>query len=79
MKVASRGSDQFSLRLPDGLRDRIKEVAEENGRSMNSELIYRLTRIYSAAATEGQIGVGSSAAASSNNGALPGAASITNG
>ncbi|MQX63624.1 Arc family DNA-binding protein [Sinorhizobium meliloti] len=34
-----RGSDQFPLRLPDGMRDRIKRHAEANGRSMNSEIV----------------------------------------
>ena len=37
-----RGSDQFPLRLPDGMRDRIKAAADENGRSMNSEIVDRL-------------------------------------
>lgn len=40
--VASRGSDQFALRLPDGLRDQIKADAAANGRSMNAEIIARL-------------------------------------
>lgn len=40
--VSSRGSDQFVVRFPDGLRDRIKSAADENGRSMNSEIIERL-------------------------------------
>lgn len=39
MSRAGRGSDQFALRMPDGLRDRVKELADENGRSMNSELV----------------------------------------
>ncbi|MBD9640764.1 Arc family DNA-binding protein [Ensifer sp. ENS07] len=34
-----RGSDQFPLRLPDGLRERIKRHADHNGRSMNSEIV----------------------------------------
>lgn len=34
--------DKYVLRMPDGLRDRIKRVAEENGRSMNAEMIARL-------------------------------------
>jgi len=34
--------DKFVLRLPDGLRDQIKEAARLNERSMNSEIIYRL-------------------------------------
>jgi ABC-type multidrug transport system fused ATPase/permease subunit len=30
------------LRLPDGMRDRIAEVAKANGRSMNAEIVGRL-------------------------------------
>lgn len=41
-RVPSRGSDQFNLRFPDGMRDRIKEAAEASGRSMNAEIIARL-------------------------------------
>lgn len=41
-KIPSRGSDQFVLRFPPGLRDQIREIAEKNGRSMNAEIIARL-------------------------------------
>lgn len=41
-RVPSRGSDQFNLRLPDGMRDRLKEEAETNGRSLNMEIVARL-------------------------------------
>ena len=34
--------DQYMLRLPDGMRDRIKVAAETNGRSMNVEIVTRL-------------------------------------
>lgn len=44
MMVASRGSDQFQLRMPEGMRARIKELAEENRRSMNSEIVVVLER-----------------------------------
>ncbi|MDH0907582.1 Arc family DNA-binding protein [Rhizobium pusense] len=37
-----RGSDQFPLRLPDGMREQIKIAAERNGRSMNAEIVTRL-------------------------------------
>lgn len=40
--TVGRGSDQFSLRFPDGMRDELKEVAKANGRSMNAEIIARL-------------------------------------
>ncbi len=38
--------DQFMLRLPDGLRDRVKDAAEKNGRSMNAEIVQLLEREY---------------------------------
>lgn len=31
--------DQYVLRLPNGMRDSIKEVAAENMRSMNAEIV----------------------------------------
>lgn len=34
----------YPLRLPDGLRDRIKEEAVKNCRSMNAEIIFHLQR-----------------------------------
>lgn len=46
MAKAGRGSDQFPLRLPDGLRDRIKAYAERHGRSMNAEIVRVLEREY---------------------------------
>jgi len=42
----SRESDKFMLRLPAGMRDRIKSKADENGRSMNSEIISTLAKEY---------------------------------
>ncbi len=40
----SREQDKFVLRLPDGLRPRIATAAQDNHRSMNSEIIYRIER-----------------------------------
>jgi len=41
---SSRTADKFVVRLPDGMRERIAEVAREHHRSMNSEIIARLER-----------------------------------
>ncbi len=41
-----RGADQVSLRLPPGLRDRVKAAADQNGRSMNAEIIELLEDAY---------------------------------
>lgn len=39
---SSRTADKFVVRLPDGMRELIAEVARTNHRSMNSEIISRL-------------------------------------
>lgn len=42
MVAHSRVADKFVVRFPDGMRDKIKEEADNNNRSMNSEVIARL-------------------------------------
>jgi len=42
--MASSDLDKFIARFPDGLRDRLRSSADENRRSMNSELIFHLDR-----------------------------------
>lgn len=39
-----RNASQFVLRMPDGLRDRVKELATQNRRSMNAELVLIVER-----------------------------------
>lgn len=46
-RIPSRGSDQFNLRLPEGMRDRLRDAAEANGRSMNAEIVERLLLSFS--------------------------------
>ena len=48
MKQTTAESDKFMLRLPDGMRDQLKAVAAENGRSMNAEIVSRLERSFRA-------------------------------
>lgn len=43
---AGRGSEQFMLRLPQGMRDRIKLFADRNSRSMNAEIVATLNKAY---------------------------------
>lgn len=38
----SRTADKFVVRLPNGMREHIAEVAKQHHRSMNSEIIARL-------------------------------------
>lgn len=40
--LTSRESDKFMLRMPDGMRDRVRIAAEANGRSMNAEIVAAL-------------------------------------
>jgi hypothetical protein len=42
IRPTGRGSDQFVIRFPEGMRDRIASLAAANGRSMNAELIDRI-------------------------------------
>lgn len=42
----NRDSDKVIIRLPDGMRDRIKAAADANGRSMNSEIVATLEDKY---------------------------------
>lgn len=37
-------SEQVNLRLPEGMRDRIKQEADAQGRSTNTEIILRLEK-----------------------------------
>ena len=46
MAKTGRQSFQQMLRLPDGLRDRIKAAADRHGRSMNAEIVQVLEREY---------------------------------
>jgi hypothetical protein len=39
---AGRGSDQFMVRMPPGMRSTLADAAEGNGRSMNAEIVARL-------------------------------------
>lgn len=43
---ASQTSDKYVVRFPDGMRDRLKEAAHENGRSMNAEIIARIQQSF---------------------------------
>lgn len=47
-----QGSDQFNVRFPPGMRDRIKVAADLNGRSMNAEIIATLELHYPATSVD---------------------------
>lgn len=41
-KFPSQLQDKFTVRFPEGMRDKIAELAKKNGRSMNNEIIAAL-------------------------------------
>jgi hypothetical protein len=41
-KPVSRDANRFIIRFPPGMRDAIAQLAEENNRSMNAEIVARL-------------------------------------
>ena len=43
-KFPSQKQDKFTVRFPDGMRDKIAEIAKKNNRSMNSEIILALEK-----------------------------------
>lgn len=43
-RPALQAQDKFVIRLPEGMRDQIARAAEEAGRSMNAEIVYRLAK-----------------------------------
>lgn len=46
----SRKLDQYIVRFPDGMRDRLKDIAAANNRSLNAEIIARLERSFAESA-----------------------------
>lgn len=44
--------DKFMLRMPPGMRDKLKKVASENSNSLNSEIITRLEQSFNSRPTE---------------------------
>lgn len=46
--LVPRNADQFPVRMPPGMRDRIKAAAAANHRSMNSEIVSILERVFPA-------------------------------
>ncbi|EYD71600.1 hypothetical protein Rumeso_05001 [Rubellimicrobium mesophilum DSM 19309] len=44
--MSSAAVDKFVIRLPDGLRQAIKEAAACNRRTMNAEIVFHLERIF---------------------------------
>lgn len=42
--IAHKEGDQYQVRFPDGLRERVKRLAAANGRSLNSEIIDAIER-----------------------------------
>lgn len=41
-----QSEDKYVVRFPDGMRDRLKDAAHDNGRSMNAEIVARLQQSF---------------------------------
>jgi plasmid stability protein len=48
MAYPSQDADRINFRVPDGLRERLKEAGAANGRSMNAEIVARLEASFDA-------------------------------
>lgn len=51
-RYPSEMMDSLNVRLPDGLRQKIKVAAAENERTMSAEVVYHLKRAYEAPRNE---------------------------
>jgi plasmid stability protein len=63
----SQTADKFVVRLPDGMRERIKDKASRNHRTMNAEIIHVLDRALAADETKDPASVGALPGHGSNN------------
>ena len=52
-RATDRGSDKFIIRLPEGMRQHLAELAKQHGRSMNAEVVTALA-VYFAELTLGR-------------------------
>lgn len=43
LRFPSRELDQYIVRFPDGMRQALKDAAKRNGRSLNAEIVQRLS------------------------------------
>lgn len=51
-RYPSQQQDRFIVRLPDGMRERIKAEADKNNRSMNAEIVARLAQTFDEGPTQ---------------------------
>lgn len=54
--AGSRQADKYIVRLPDGMRESIRQRAAANRRSMNQEIVHYLDRALAAGKNEGPAG-----------------------
>lgn len=67
--------EQVNFRMPEGMKDTLKEMARRNRRTMGSEVVFHLERALASAAAATGEGLGNRApAAAPDNSALAGAA-----
>lgn len=52
-----QAADKYVLRMPDGMREKITELAKANGRSMNAEMVLMLQQAMDARAQPPVLGI----------------------
>ena len=65
MEAVRKQETPYGLRMPIGMREKVKKMAAENGRSMNAEIVFRL-RCALGEAAGGEFGDQSPAAGNDN-------------
>jgi plasmid stability protein len=50
--MAHQLQDRYIVRMPEGMRDYIREEAARNHRSMNAEIVHRLKQAYNTTETK---------------------------
>lgn len=56
LPIGKVGADQYPLRMPHGMRERLKRNAAESHRSLNSEIIFILEKALGASASTAATG-----------------------
>jgi hypothetical protein len=78
-RYPSDNIDKMLVRFPQGLRERIKANAQSNRRSMNSEIVFHLERIFAPQAATGEGFADTAPAAVTSKTALAGGSHVNQG
>lgn len=54
-RLNAQDQDKYIVRLPNGMRDRLKQSAAEAGRSLNAEMVARLEASFQVSTLNGEV------------------------